>query len=139
MKKAKESVVPNRAESPVRVDKWLKVARLYKTRSLAQEAISGGHVKLGGTAVKPGRGLNPGDILEITKGRRRLKLEVVKVTERSVAAALARELYRILEEEIQEDPHREFNANFRRVVKTARGRPTKKERRDLEKFKKRFQ
>lgn len=52
----------------MRVDKWLGTARLFKTRSLAVEAVRGGRVHAGGVAVKPSREVRPGDELEVTVG-----------------------------------------------------------------------
>ncbi|MCW9056350.1 MAG: RNA-binding S4 domain-containing protein, partial [Gammaproteobacteria bacterium] len=51
-----------------RLDKWLWAARFYKTRALATEAVSGGKVHLNGERVKPGRNIQQGDNLSITKG-----------------------------------------------------------------------
>lgn len=126
-------------DSTVRIDKWLKVARLFKTRSLAQEAIDGGHVKMAGKVVKAGRTVQPGDKLTIVKGRQRLEVEILIVTDRSVSARDSHDLYRVIEEEIKEDPYREYNKIFNQMEQETarRGKPSKKERRDIDKFRNR--
>ena len=118
------------------MDKWLKVARLFKTRSLAQDAIEGGHVKMDRKSVKPGRTVKPGDRMEVVKGRQRLEIEILIVTDRSVSAKDSHDLYRIIEEKVQEDPYRDYHRILNDIEKEnqRRGRPTKKQRRDIEKL-----
>jgi len=84
---------PN-SSSPQRLDVWLDVACLFKTRGLAQAACRGGKVEVNGQVAKPGRLLQPGDELRITRAAGRRQLVVVRaLAERHVARALARELY----------------------------------------------
>jgi len=130
-----------RPEPQVRVDKWLQVARIYKTRSQAGEAIDAGHVKLAGARVKAGHILRRGEVLEVSKGARRLFLTVLGLAERPIAAELARGLYSVREEADQLDAltpeQRETVRLMRQMDRAAQasrrgqGRPTKKERRDL--------
>jgi ribosome-associated heat shock protein Hsp15 len=77
-----------------RVDVWLDVACLFRTRSEAQRACKGGKVHLNGRAVKPHRDLRPGDVLEITRplGRRQ-RVVVRALAERHIPKADARRLY----------------------------------------------
>lgn len=77
----------------MRLDKWLWAARFFKTRSLAQEAIAGGHVHLNGQRVKPARSVRSGDRLEISRGEERFELQVVALAARRGPAAAARALY----------------------------------------------
>ncbi len=123
-------------DTEVRIDKWLKVARIFKTRSLAQEAIDAGHVKSGNRSVKPGRAVRIGDEFSVTKGKRRLRFKVMVVTARSVSAQVSHELYEILEDHLEEDPHREMNRLLNQIEDTShrKGRPTKRERRQINKF-----
>jgi len=82
------------ATAPERLDVWLDVACLFKTRSLAQAACRGGKVEVNGQVAKPGRLLHPGDALRITRGGGRRQLVVVReLAARHVARALARQLY----------------------------------------------
>lgn len=78
----------------VRVDVWLDVACLFKTRSEAQKACNGGKVEINGQTTKPHRLLRVGDEVRITRGHGRRQLVVVQaVAERHVPRAEARTLY----------------------------------------------
>lgn len=81
----------------MRLDKFLKVSRIIKRRTLANEVCDQGHVSVNGRVAKAGLEVKPGDILEIRFGHRMLKLEVVDIRE-NVPAKLAAELYKVLEE-----------------------------------------
>jgi ribosomal 50S subunit-recycling heat shock protein len=81
----------------LRLDKFLKVSRVIKRRTLANEVCDQGHVSVNGRVAKAGMEIKPGDILEIRFGQRMLKLEVVEVRD-NVPAKLAAELYKVLEE-----------------------------------------
>jgi len=79
---------------PTRLDIWLDVACLFKTRSEAQRACKGGKVDLNGQAAKPHREIKPGDTLEITRPMGRKQRVVVRdVTEKHIPKAQARLLY----------------------------------------------
>lgn len=78
----------------VRLDIWLDVACLFRTRSEAQKACKGGKVDLNGQAAKPHREIKPGDIIEITRTLGRRQRVVVKaLAEKHIPKAEARELY----------------------------------------------
>ncbi|MEZ5319655.1 MAG: RNA-binding S4 domain-containing protein [Vicinamibacterales bacterium] len=80
--------------SPVRLDVWLDVACLCRTRSEAQKAIKGGKVDVNGQAAKPHREVRPGDIVELTRPHGRRQRVVVRITgDQHVAKALARAFY----------------------------------------------
>src|SRR4051794_17966117 len=63
-------------DEPMRIDKWLWVARLSKTRALAAEAVKSGRVQINGVAAKPSKDVKPGDPLELRTGPRRRGGEV---------------------------------------------------------------
>ncbi len=79
----------------MRLDKWLKVSRLIKRRTVAQEACDGGHVSVNGRTAKPSAEVKEGDVIEISFGSRLLRAEVLRVAEtvrKDDAAAMYREL-----------------------------------------------
>lgn len=78
----------------LRLDIWLDVACLFRTRSEAQKACKGGKVDLNGQSAKPHREIKPGDVIEITRTLGRRQRVVVKaLTEKHIPKAEARELY----------------------------------------------
>lgn len=115
-------------ESQVRLDKWLWAARAFKTRSQAAEACEGGHVKLNDTAVKPAKLVKVGDRIEIRREGWLQIWELKGLSEHRGPAVEAQKLYTDLSpprpERLPPVAQREAGA----------GRPTKKERRILERF-----
>lgn len=81
----------------VRIDKFLKVSRVIKRRTLAKEICDSGQVSINGRTAKAGSEVKPGDIVLLKIGMRRLKFEIVSVRE-NVPAKQAGELYGILED-----------------------------------------
>lgn len=81
----------------VRIDKWLWAARFYKTRSLAQDMVARGRVRVDGEPVKPSRALRPGAVLDLPQGRLRRRVEVVALSDRRGGAPEAALLYRDLD------------------------------------------
>ena len=82
----------------MRLDKFLKVSRIIKRRTVANEACDGGRVSLNGKVCKPGAEVKPGDIMTIRFGDRYGKYEILAVAE-TVRKDGASELYRILSED----------------------------------------
>ena len=116
----------------VRLDKWLWAARFFKTRSLATAAVDSGKVKVGGERVKPARALRVGDELDIDNGSVRWEVVVLGLSETRSAAPIARALY---EETAASIARREAEAErhklFREPGADIKGRPTKRDRRQL--------
>jgi len=81
----------------MRLDKYLKVSRLIKRRTVAKEACDAGRISLNGREAKAGAEVKVGDILELKLGNRRLKVEITAVEE-NVPAGEAATLYRVLEQ-----------------------------------------
>jgi ribosome-associated heat shock protein Hsp15 len=117
----------------VRIDKWLWVARLMKTRADAADAVKGGRVRVNGEPAKPSREVRAGDRLDITKGIVRMSIVVRGVAERRGPAREAALLY---EETEESRMTREAQAAERRLarppVADLGGRPTKRDRRRYE-------
>ncbi len=82
----------------MRLDKYLKVSRIIRRRTVANEACSGGRVTLNGKVAKPGAEVKPGDILTIRFGEHTGRYEVLSVAE-TVRKDSAGDLYRVLEED----------------------------------------
>lgn len=78
----------------VRLDKWLWAARFFKTRSLAQQAVTGGRVEVNGQAARASRQLRTGDQLNITRGELRFEVIVEQLLDRRGSAPQARAMYR---------------------------------------------
>ena len=80
----------------MRLDKYLKVSRLIKRRSVANEACGAGRVSLDGKPAKPGAEVRPGDILELVFGEKRIRVEGLSTLEQA-ARADAPAMYKQLE------------------------------------------
>jgi ribosome-associated heat shock protein Hsp15 len=123
-------------EDRTRVDKWLWAARFYKTRSLAAEAIAGGKVQVNGERVKRAKPLQVGDEVRIRLGPYEHRVVVRELTSHRGPAARAVELY---EEKPESRAAREALALQLKSLHAAflpeRGRPTKKNRRDIRRLK----
>lgn len=129
------------APSPAsqRVDKWLWAARFFKTRSLATEAIHGGHVRVNGNPVKPARDLHPGDTLDITVGHQHWTVVVRGLNELRRPASEAQMLYEETEESrTRRETVREAQKLAPSPGSELRGRPTKKARRQIRGFNERY-
>lgn len=117
----------------VRIDKWLWAARFFKTRSLAQAAVRGGHVAINGQGCKPARSVARGDRLRITRGETVFEIEVRELSDRRGPAPQARQLYEETEGSRQ---RRKARAEARRLsgpLDTGR-RPDKRDRRRIRQF-----
>ena len=118
----------------LRIDKWLWAARFFKTRSLASEAVDTGKVKVGGERVKPARGLRIGDELFIDNGADTWEVEVLGLSDKRGAAPVARLLYAETPASIaRREQAQEERKLFREPGSTIKGRPTKRDRRQLSK------
>jgi ribosome-associated heat shock protein Hsp15 len=119
----------------MRLDKWLWAARFYKTRSLAQQAIAAGRVKLNESRVKPAHELKAGDALAIRVGDFEWQITVKALSDKRGPADVARQLYQESEASRSE---RERRQDLRRwgaePASALKGRPTKRDRRRIEDF-----
>jgi len=119
----------------MRIDKWLWAARFFKTRSLAQAAVTGGKVKANGERVKPARAVAPGDRLAIRIGEFEWLIHVRALSNHRGPAEAARKLY---EEDEATRARRIAPVADRRAHASVwgerKGRPTKRERRQMERW-----
>jgi ribosome-associated heat shock protein Hsp15 len=116
----------------VRLDKWLWAARFFKTRVLAVKACDLGRIKLRDQAVKPAREVKAGDVLRITNDGGTFTVDVLALSDVRGPAAAAQALYRETEESVatrkREQEARKMNPWFEMDRSE---RPTKRDRRDL--------
>ncbi len=117
----------------LRLDKWLWAARFFKTRALAAQAVEGGRVRLNGGRTKPAHALRPGDRLLIHIGAHEWDVVVSALSGRRGPAVVARTLY---EESAESEAQRRRQIEARKLqaepAQALRGRPTKRDRRALE-------
>ena len=120
----------------VRIDKWLWAARFFKTRSLATEAVDGGKVEVNGERAKPAKLIKAGDEVRLRLGPYEHILMVRALAERRGPASAAQALYE--ETEASRAERDKLAAQLRMApaafVYEEKGRPTKKDRRDLSRF-----
>lgn len=117
----------------LRVDKWLWAARFFKTRGLAAEAIEAGRVSVNGERAKASKAVKPGDALVIRRPPYEHAVRVLGVSDRRGPATEAQKLY---EETPESRARREAVAAEMKAMPPPvfKGRPTKKDRRTLERF-----
>ena len=111
-----------------RIDHWLKLVCLFKQRGDAADACRGGHVKINGQRVKPSAPVREGDVIEFLLDDHYRRVIVVALPETNVAKAIARTMY------IDETPKQEVDITRMVMRERGSGRPTKRERREMEKL-----
>jgi ribosome-associated heat shock protein Hsp15 len=124
----------------VRIDRWLWAARFFKTRSQAAAAIDGGKVHVNGNSVKRAKLIAVNDMVRVRKGPYEFQLQVCTLSERRGPAPEAQKLYQETQESQDErqrvaEAHALAKAMLPTPIFHAGGRPTKKDRRALAKFK----
>jgi ribosome-associated heat shock protein Hsp15 len=123
---------------PIRIDKWLWTARFFKTRSLAAEAVAGGKVEVNGARAKPSRNVRPGETVNIRRGPLEWTIIVRGIAKMRGAAPQARLLYEETEESVRKREATAAQMKFERPPEfDLPGRPSKKDRRSIQRFTKR--
>ena len=122
-------------ENIVRMDKWLWAARLFKTRSLAADAIKGGKVKVDGNPVKPSREVKEGDVIQVQIDQLHKVVQVKTVIKNRVSAKQVPEVYNDLTPKEEYERIEFMHAYKAEWRDRGAGRPTKKERRMIERMK----
>ena len=127
---------PNTDAHKMRIDKWLWAARFFKTRSLAIDAIDSGKVLVNEDRVKPAKAIDVGNLLSIHLGPYTFVVEVLDLSDKRGPAPQAQKLYRETDESIKQREVLAFERKAQeQVVQRGAGRPTKKARREIERFK----
>ena len=118
----------------VRIDKWLWAARFFKTRTQAADAVESGRVRLAGERIKPARSVRLGELLQIDTGATEWEVAVHGLSDQRGSATQAQALYAETEASLA---RRVLAADDRRYFRepgtTIKGRPTKRDRRQIDK------
>ena len=130
------SSADNKTEpSKLRIDKWLWAARFFKTRALAADAVECGKVLVNDARVKPAKAVGVGDLLVIRLGAYQFVVEVLALSDKRGPAPQAQKLYKETEESRKRREALALELKAQAQNETREGRPTKKDRRDIERFK----
>jgi ribosome-associated heat shock protein Hsp15 len=121
----------------VRIDKYLWAIRIFKSRSISTEACRDGKVRMHDAPVKASAMVSVGNVIDVVKDGFRLKYKVVQLIEKRVSAVLAKPCYEDLtpEEEINKYKNWFVGKGAPERRERGTGRPTKRERRDIDDFK----
>lgn len=122
----------------VRVDKWLWAMRVFKTRTIATDACKKGRVLMSGAAVKPSRTIKVGDIIDVKKPPITYTFKVVQLTQNRLGAKLVPEYLENLTPKSQYDLLEMSRISGFIDRQKGLGRPTKREGREMERFKEEF-
>jgi ribosome-associated heat shock protein Hsp15 len=123
------------SDKAIRLDKWLWAARFFKTRSLAAEAVTGGKISINGDRPKPGRMVRSGDLLTIRRGPYEWTVTVKAVSRLRGPASQAQQLYDETEESVSRREAAIARLKLERSPEfDSPGRPSKKDRRAIERW-----
>ena len=121
-----------------RIDKWLWAVRIFKTRTMASEACAGRKIKIDGTAVKGSRNIKKNDIVQVRKGVVKYLYKVRQISEKRMGAKLVPEY---LEDITPKEELAKLKSAQKQPIQNrekGQGRPTKRERRNMDKFREKF-
>lgn len=124
----------NSAEK-IRIDKWMWAVRLYKTRSIAAESCTKDRVKINDITCKPSRIVKSGEILILHRGPWHQHIKIIALADKRMNASFVKDFYEDVTpaEELERlKLHRAAIASWN--IKDGAGRPTKKDRRDIDEF-----
>ena len=126
------------SDKKIRLDRWLKLSCLFKTRALATRACEEGKVKVNHKRAKPAQMIHIGDVITVKMKNKYRTFEVLEIVQKNVSKKEARTLYHEQKSEVSEESKglsellRLWHEEGKRKYK---GRPTKKERRQIDKLK----
>lgn len=120
----------------IRLDKWLWAARFYKTRAMAAAAVSGGKIDINGDRAKPAKAVKEGDRLVLRIGACEWDITIAAPSERRGPASEAQKLYAETQQsrDARTVKAEQLKTERQSVPMFAKGRPTKRERRNIIKF-----
>ncbi|SAL11991.1 RNA-binding S4 domain-containing protein [Caballeronia humi] len=119
----------------LRIDKWLWAARFFKTRSLASDAVEKGRARINGANVKPSKDVRVGDIVEIDIDRLIWQVEVLGICDVRGPATVAQTLYAETQDGREKrQAETERRKTYREPAAGLQGRPTKRDRRTIDKI-----
>ncbi|MDB4709468.1 RNA-binding S4 domain-containing protein [Flavobacteriaceae bacterium] len=118
----------------MRIDKYLWCIRSYKTRNIASQSCKKGHVKIEDSNCKPSKEIYGGEIISIRKNQMNLKIEVLAIPESRIGAKLVHQFCKDItpKNEIEKLDLLKYSKDYYRTKGT--GRPTKKDRRDIDDY-----
>jgi len=119
----------------IRIDKWLWAVRIFKTRAISTDACNSGKVKIGGKSIKPSRGIKLNETITVQKGIVKFVYEVSGLIEKRVSAKIASENINDLTSTEEKFKMKVASAQPVATRDKGMGRPTKKDRRNIEKLK----
>lgn len=123
-------------DNKLRIDKWLWAARFFKTRALAIDAIDSGKVLVNEARIKPSRAIDVGNMISVRLGPYTFVVEVLGLSDKRGPAPQAQKLYQETAESIRQREALAFERKAQaQVVTRGEGRPTKKDRREIDRFK----
>lgn len=117
-----------------RIDKYLWAVRLFKTRSLAANMVKTGKVMVNGVTVKPSREVKIGETISIKKNTALFSYEIIGLLEKRVGAKLVPDYLKDITPEEEIEKYKIYQAAQREYREFGQGRPTKKKRRNIDKF-----
>ena len=121
----------------IRVDKWLWTVRMFKSRTMASDAVKGGRVKINGAAIKASYNIARGEVIELKKNGFNFQFKVIELLKNRVAAPIAITCYENLTPPEELNKYNEWFVGKGGIEFRERGagRPTKKDRREIDGFK----
>ncbi|MBK8653749.1 MAG: RNA-binding S4 domain-containing protein [Haliscomenobacter sp.] len=124
-------------QDKMRVDKWLWCVRIFKSRTIAIDACKAGKIKSGALSLKPSHLVQPGDLIEVRKNGFNFQFQVLQLLKSRVSAPIAQSCYanRTTEEELNKYNDWFVGKGTPEKREKGAGRPTKRERRQIEGFK----
>ena len=121
-----------------RIDKWLWAVRIFKTRSIATEACAGGKVKIDSITVKASRRIQRNNIIQVRKGIVKYIYKVLQVAEKRIGATLVPDFLEDITPELELAKLKSSQKQSIQTREKGQGRPTKRERRNMDKYREKF-